>query len=556
MTGGQIRVTVAVLGTLVAVAGEAIALASGRPASAALLHLAIGLTYLYGGLAIWDHEPDNRTGQLMTLVGLLWFVGTLAGSTIPLLNEIGLAFEDTFSAVLLALVLAYPSGRLETRIDKVAVAVLLVGSTALNTLYSTSLPILSDKSGGLYWGLGLAVMTTAVVIRRWLMAPARKRRDLLPVLVAGTVFLVTLLVNIVRRIIDVPEETAALLIAAKDLAPAAIPIALLVGFYRQSEHRLQAVLDAIPDRVFRYTRSGQYLSVGDEDPERPPEPGGLTDRRLHDLMLARVPDAALASAGRALDSGHMQAYDFFLDLSTGRRAFEARIAPSGPDEVTAIVRDFTEQRETDAELRRSRARIVEATDAERRRLERDLHDGAQQRLVSLSLALRRLRAHLGDPGGSNDEAIATADEAARELKVAIKELRELARGIHPVLLTEAGLGAAISALAERSIVPAVISSLPHRRLPMAVEATAYFVVSEALANTAKYASATRASVGASCDDSQLRVEVGDDGIGGADWSRGTGIRGLEDRVAALGGQLKVVSPPGQGTLVVAEIPIA
>ena len=257
MTGGQIRVTVAVLGTLVAVAGEAIALGSGRPASAALLHLAIGLTYLYGGLAIWDHEPDNRTGQLMTLVGLLWFVGTLAGSTISLLNEIGLALEDSFSAVLLALVLAYPSGRLETRIDKSAVAILLVGSTALNTLYSTSLPILSDKSGGLFWGLALAIMTTAVVIRRWLIAPARKRRELLPVLVAGTVFLVTLLVNIVRRIADVPEETAALLIAAKDLAPAAIPIALLIGFYRQSELRLQAVVDAIPDRVFRYTRNGQ-----------------------------------------------------------------------------------------------------------------------------------------------------------------------------------------------------------------------------------------------------------------------------------------------------------
>lgn len=125
-----------------------------------------------------------------------------------------------------------------------------------------------------------------------------------------------------------------------------------------------------------------------------------------------------------------------------------------------------------------------------------------------------------------------------------------------MILTEAGLGAAISALAERSIVPAVVSSLPDRRLPLAVEATAYFVVSEALANTAKYASATLANVGASCDDSRLRVEVGDDGIGGADSSRGTGIRGLEDRVAAMGGKLKVVSPPGRGTLVVAEILIA
>jgi signal transduction histidine kinase len=555
MTGGQIRATVAVLGTLVAVVGEAIALGSGRPASVALLHLAIGLTYLYGGLAIWAHEPDNRTGRLMTLVGILWFVGTLTGSTIPLLSEIGLALEDSFSAVLLALVLAYPSGRLETRINKVAVGILLVGTTAVNVLYSTSFPLLADKSGGLYWGLTLAVMTTAVVIRRWLIAPARLRRELLPVLVAGAVFLVALLVNIVRRIVEAPEETAALLVAAKDLAPAAIPIALLVGFYRQSEHRLRAVVNAIPDRVFRYTRSGQYLAVGDADPERGPGPDGLSDRGLHDLILATVPDMAVSSAEQALDSGDLQAYDVALDLPSGRREFEARIAPSGPDEVTAIVRDFTEQRETDAELRRSRARLVEATDAERRRLERDLHDGAQQRLVSLSIALRRLRTHLAIPDGSDDEAIAMADEASHELKVAIRDLRELARGIHPVILTEAGLGAAISALADRSVVPAVVSSLPDRRLPMAVEATAYFVISEALANTAKYASATRASVGASCDDSRLRVEVSDDGIGGADQRQGTGIRGLHDRVAALGGRLTVVSPPGQGTLIVAVIPI-
>ena len=204
---------------------------------------------------------------------------------------------------------------------------------------------------------------------------------------------------------------------------------------------------------------------------------GPVDRELHDLMFATASGRALAAAGRALDTGDLQAYDFSLELPAGRRDFEARIAPSGPDEVTAIVRDFTEQRETDAELRRSRARIVAATDSERRRLERDLHDGAQQRLVSLSLALRLLRTRLGERDGRNDDAIAAADEAAAELKVAITELRELARGIHPAILTEAGLGAAITALADRSAVPTVVNALPERRLPAAVEATAYFVVS-------------------------------------------------------------------------------
>jgi signal transduction histidine kinase len=273
-------------------------------------------------------------------------------------------------------------------------------------------------------------------------------------------------------------------------------------------------------------------------------------------MFAEASEAALASADHALDSGELQSFDFSLDMPGGRRQFEARIAPSGPDEVTAIVRDFTAQRAAEEELRRSRARIVEATDAERRRLERDLHDGAQQRLVSLSLALRLLRTRLEGTDDPNAEAIAAADDAVAELRMAIRELRELARGIHPTILTEAGLGPALTALAERSDVPAAVGQLPDRRLPPAVEATAYFVVSEALANIAKYAAATSASVTAECDATTLRVEVADDGIGGADQARGTGIRGLQDRVSALGGRLTVHSPIGQGTSVVAEIPIA
>ena len=556
MSERSIRLTIGVLGTVVAVTGEAIAIKAGASPDAGLLHLAIGLTYLYGGLAIWDHEPANRTGRLMTLVGLTWFIGTLDDSDIPIINEVALALEDTSLVILFALVLAYPSGKLETRVDRAAITILAIGVTALNTLYSTSLTLIADKSSGLYGGLALAVLTSTVVLRRWLIAPARSRRELLPVLVAGTVFLATLIINIIRRIVIVPDDVGGILVAVNDLAPAAIPIALLIGFYRQSEYRLQALVDAIPDRMFRFARDGRYLDVRTDD--------GLADaagqddligRRLHDLMFDAASSAALAAATRALETGELQAYDFSLELPTGRREFEARIASSGPDEVTAIVRDFTNQRAAEVELRRSRARIVEATDAERRRLERDLHDGAQQRLVSLSLAIRLLRARLAAVSEPDDEAIAAADEAAAELRIAIRELRELARGIHPAILTEAGLGAAISALAERSPVPAVVNSVPDRRLSPAVEATAYFVVSEALANVAKYASATRASIGAQCDGSTLRVEVGDDGVGGADDSRGTGIRGLQDRVAAIGGRLTIESPVGQGTLVVAEIPI-
>jgi signal transduction histidine kinase len=543
--GRTIRLAIGVAGTLAALAGESFAISTGTPPETGLLQLAIGLTYLYGGLVIWDHEPANRTGRLMTLVGLTWFIGTLIGSPISIVNELALALEDTSAIILLALVLSYPSGRLETRVDRAAVAVLAVGVTALNILYSTDLTIIADKSSGLYGGLALAIMTSVVVLRRWLLAPARQRQDLLPVLVAGAVFLTTLIINIVRRIADVPEDAAAILVAAKDLAPAAIPIALLIGFYRQSEHRLQGLVDAIPDQMVRFSREGRYIDAG----------AGERGRRVYEAMVGEAPDSVTVSAGRALDTGRLQAFDFSLGPSGGRHDFEARIAPSGADEVTAIIRDFTDQRAAEAELRRSRARIVEATDAERRRLERDLHDGAQQRLVSLSLAIRLLRQRLVDEAEPREAAVAAADAAAAELKLAIAELRELARGIHPAILTEAGLGAAIMALADRSAVPATVSSVPDRRLTPAIEATAYFVISEALANIGKYASATRASIGAECRGSVLHVEIGDDGVGGADGARGTGIRGLRDRVAAIGGTLTVDSPSGQGTLVVAELPI-
>jgi len=554
--GRSIRIVLGLIGTVLAVAGETVAVLGGETPSAGLLHLAIGLTYLYGGLAIWDHAPENPTGRLMTVVGATWFIGTVAGSGIPVLNELGLALEDSFAVFLLALVLAYPTGHLETRLDRIAIAILAIGATALNTLQLTTVPlIINEGINGLYGGLSLAVMTALVVIHRWLVAPPRSRQDLLPVLVAGVVFLVAIIINLVRRIGDVPDDVGSILIAVSGIAPAAIPIALLIGFYRQSEHRLRALVEATPDRMWRFTRAGRYLDSGADDTTADAPGGVLQSRRLHELMMSASREAALASAARALDTGAWQEYDFSLDLPGGRRHFEARIAPSGPDEVTAIARDFTAQRAADEEVRSSRSRIVEATDLERRRLERDLHDGAQQRLVSMSLALRLLRARLGAAEGPNRDAIVASDAAAAELKLATAELRELARGIHPAILTQAGLGPALTSLADRSGVPVAVGSLPDRRLSPAIEATAYFVVSEALTNVVKYAAATSANVAAGCDESTLRVEVSDDGVGGADDSRGTGIRGLRDRVSALGGHLTVDSPVGQGTLLVAEIPI-
>jgi PAS domain S-box-containing protein len=207
--------------------------------------------------------------------------------------------------------------------------------------------------------------------------------------------------------------------------------------------------------------------------------------------------------------------------------------------------------EARAQLAASRARIVEAGDAERRRLERNLHDGAQQRLVALALTVRLAERKLETEPG---EACVLLGRAGTELEQALGELRELARGLHPAVLTERGLGPALDALATRAPVPVEVEGTVAERLAARVEAAAYYVVAEALTNVAKYAQASAARVEVDRDDSRLVVTVADDGVGGADASRGSGLRGLADRVEALGGRLEVSSPQGGGTTLRATLP--
>lgn len=223
------------------------------------------------------------------------------------------------------------------------------------------------------------------------------------------------------------------------------------------------------------------------------------------------------------------------------------------------LRDITDQLAAERELIESRTRIVEAADESRRRIERDLHDGAQQQLVGLALTLRLARDRVeADPAA----ALELLAEAASDLESATAELRALARGIHPAVLTEGGLRPALRSLATRASVEVELQldDLPAERLPAAVEATAYFTVAEGLTNVTRYAEASRASVTIGCSpaggDRRLTVTVADDGIGGADATAGSGLRGLTDRVGALGGTLTVTSPPGAGTLLVADLPCA
>jgi signal transduction histidine kinase len=225
-------------------------------------------------------------------------------------------------------------------------------------------------------------------------------------------------------------------------------------------------------------------------------------------------------------------------------AWAKLVLGSSPDpELTARVDD----------LRSSQARIIEAADEARRRIERDLHDGAQQRRVALSLKLGMARKRMENGGEGAAELIAEAHE---ESKLALVDLRDLARGIHPAILTERGLGPALEELAARAAVAARVTEMPADRLAAPVEAAAYFVVAECLVNVAKYAQASEAKIAARAEVGRLVVEVVDDGVGGADHARGSGLRGLADRVAALDGRLTVYSPADQGTTVRAEIPLS
>ena len=219
----------------------------------------------------------------------------------------------------------------------------------------------------------------------------------------------------------------------------------------------------------------------------------------------------------------------------------------------AALRRREVERARTEELRASRARIVEAADAARKRIERDLHDGAQQRLVSLALEVRLARSRVKDDPAA---AALFLDHLGDELSAASAELRELARGIHPAVLTERGLGPAVAALAARAPVPVELVDVPEDRLPPVAEATAYFTVAEALTNVAKYAKASHAEVRFAREDSAVVVEVRDDGIGGAAAGTGSGLSGLADRVGALEGTLSVTSPAGKGTLVRAVVPLS
>jgi signal transduction histidine kinase len=284
-------------------------------------------------------------------------------------------------------------------------------------------------------------------------------------------------------------------------------------------------------------RSGRPARVDDYD-----DVEGELAERLREFGIQSVVGAPIYVAGR-LWGAIMVSSELAHAFPAGT---EARIS-SFAELVTAALANVDAREQ----LAASRARIVEAADAARRRIERDLHDGAQQRLVSLALSLRHLESSLEpDSPALRELAVARA-----ELDAALEELRELARGIHPSILTDRGLGAALAAVAGRSTVPVELDLDSCGKLPLSVQTTAYFVVAEALTNASKHADSDRIEVRVAAGEGHTTVEVRDNGGGGAHPARGSGLSGLTDRVSALGGTLEIESPVGVGTTIRARIPV-
>jgi signal transduction histidine kinase len=539
----------------------------------AVLTLVVGISLLGCGLASWRTRPDNRLGLIMVLTGFGWFAAQLSEASAPWLYTIGGVVQYVFVIGLIYLLLSFPSGRLPGKTDRrlMAAVFVLFGMQLLAMLYGNKaglrcpgcptnlLQLVHDNHKAQAWlnlerlvGSVVVATTIVVLVRRWLRASAAERRAVAPVLVAGCAMLAALVWTVVFDLLGDPLSSLPAEVWFYTIA--LVPIAVLFVFLQRQLARgmvaglvvelgqpsasadlRQALARALGDPSLelafwfpaekRYVDGdGRVVKLPDHDSgrrstlvERDGQPIAVL---LHDPVLehnAELVQSVCAAASLALENERLQA----------------------------------ELRAQLIELQASRGRLVEATDAERRRIERDLHDGTQQRLVSIAMSLGLLESKLPAQATAAKPLVS---ETRAALALALEELRELTHGINPPLLTERGLPAALDELCRRAALPAHLDLALDRRLPDQIESAAYFLASEALTNAAKHSHASEVRVRASYQSQQLIVEVADDGIGGAATTGGSGLRGLADRVEALGGRFTVSSPPGRGTTLRAEIP--
>ncbi len=540
------------------------------------LTLFVGWGFVGAGLVAWENRPESRMGMLMVLTGFLWFVGAMQGFENDVVYSIASLFGTVFSAAAIHVLLAFPTGRLETRAERRIVAatyllctVVLVPVTLFakptdlgcddcpdNVLLVAHAPLVAQITLVLVTLVGLYLLGQTIrILASRFRASSLKPRTVRQVQVAGLGLLLLLTLSLFGQLLGLkgPANEAVIVLAFTSLG--LVPYLILAGLARVRLDRGGA-LSALLARLSETGGPGELrdalaTAIGDPDLLLAyPLPGseGYVDARGAHVELPE-PGTGHQVTHVELDGDQCAAIVHDPDRADDPQL----VATVGRAAALALANERLEAqlRAKVDELRKSRMRVIEVGMAERRGLERNLHDGAQQRLVSLALSLRMARKGLRDDPGGAEELL---DGAAGELDLALRELRELARGIHPAVLSDRGLPAALDALAGRSPVPVEVAGAPPGRLPEPVELAAYYVVSEALANVAKYSEASRATVNVARVNGSVLVEVSDDGVGGADLDRGTGLRGLSDRLKALEGRLEVDSKPGQGTIVKASIP--
>ena len=492
------------------------------------------------------------SGRLMTVTGFVALV-------YPLLSQLDSALATTVALLLysawtigyVALLLTFMTGgRLEARVDRLLVGVFTFTLLVLQLAWmlfleqeGNLLAVFGDAEiaeaidVGRRWITAVASLAVALVLAaRWRAASRPRRRALLPAVVGAVSALLFTALLVDGLLASVPSEP---LWWVANAALMLVPAAYLYGLLRSRLARGGLAALLLELRTMRGEQLQEALARAVGDPTLELTYGGAPHSRVEGRSIIPI----------ERDGREVAALVYDDSLDDDPELVEAVSAAAGIALETERLHEESQARL--AELRASRKRLVAAGDEERRRLERNLHDGAQQRIVAVTLQLRLIQRSVRDNPALAEQL---ASSAATELALSLEELRELARGLHPAVL-DRGLEPALRALASRSPVPTAVLCQTPEQLPQPIELAAYFVASEALTNVAKYARATAAEVRVAANPSKLVVEIADDGVGGANPTGGSGLRGLADRVEALGGRLQVSSAPGAGTVITAELPL-
>lgn len=543
------------------------------------IEILVGWTFLFVGLVAARRRPDNRVGLLMSIFGLTWFAFLLQWIRVPVVFFLGGALNGFYLVILAQLFIVYPQGTPAGRLEKAVIAavygwyVFAAFSQLLtfharaencdgcmtNPFYIPGTSALNAPFGAVadYGTVVAALLVLGIFIWHWTRASTPTRRAMNPAAWSALPVLAQVVAGHLYNVGTISADLQSLLKPVEWATFEILPVGLLVGVLRTRLGRA-AVSDLVVElsrlQVTGTLRDSLARALGDPSVELAlalPD-GSYVDSAGNNVTLPAPGSGravtAIESDGKPLAALiHDPAIDDEDPGLVEAAGSAARLALE-KEQLQAEVRASLD------EVRASRVRIQQAADSERRRLERDIHDGAQQRLVALGVSLRLARDRAAVRG---EQALAgDLDGAAAQLKQALSELRDLAQGIHPAVLSRAGIGPALRVLAEVSPIPVEISAFPPERYSDDVEAAVYFVVSEALANAAKHSGAKRIDVSVRRDGASLLVDVRDDGLGGATPTDGSGLMGMTDRVAVLGGVVKIASPPGAGTLVHAEIPCA